>query len=222
MKPRLLDLFCGAGGAGRGYQEAGFDVVGVDVSPQPRYPFEFHQCDAMDFLSKYGKEYDAIHASPPCQAYTALQHIGRARNGDYPDHPDMVAETRLACQAVGRPYIIENVPQAPLDGITLCGTMFPEQRLKVYRHRRFESNVLLWQPPHHPHHDHTPPPGRGPSPKGFISVCGAGGIAGMTAPQILAYWSASMGIDWMTRRELAQAIPPAYTEYIGKILRCYV
>ena len=140
-KPRLLDLFCCAGGAGAGYAKAGFEVVGVDLHPQPRYPFEFHQADAMTFdLSGF----DAIHASPPCQAYTVLG--GRE---DLSHYPDLVDAVRERLQAAGVPWIIENVPGAPLrDPITLCGAMFG---LRSYRHRLFESSVQLAPPPHPKH-----------------------------------------------------------------------
>jgi DNA (cytosine-5)-methyltransferase 1 len=202
MKPRLLDLFCGAGGAGMGYARAGFDVTGVDIKPMPRYPFAFIQGDALEYLTAHGHEYEAIHASPPCQRYTALQVV-RGR-----EHPDLVAPTRKALEATGKPWVIENVVGAPMNTtIVLCGAMFG---LKVYRHRLFESNQMLFQPHHELHRDSTPRAGRGISPKGFISVAGNTGNAD--------YARLAMGIDWMNRDQLSQAIPPAYTEYIGKQL----
>jgi hypothetical protein len=131
---RLLDLFSGAGGAAVGYARAGFEVVGVDIEPQPNYPFEFHQADALEFCREHGHEFDAIHASPPCQAYTPL----RAVHGK--DYPDMLAATREALEATGLPWVIENVPGAPINsGIFLCGTMFD---LRVYRHRWFETPFM--------------------------------------------------------------------------------
>lgn len=214
MKPRLLDLFCGAGGAAMGYHRAGFEVVGVDINPQKNYPFQFVQADALAYLTEYGHCFDAIHASPPCQAFTRVQALGRARNGGYREHPDLIGPTRALLRMTGKPYIVENVPGAPLIcPATLCGSMFPN--LRVYRHRLFESSFRLTVSEHRPHRDRTPSAGNGVSPKGFISVCGSGGVRGMTAPEILSYWSMAMGIDWMTRAELAQAIPPAYTEWIG-------
>lgn len=212
----LLDLFCGAGGCAEGYDRAGFRVIGVDKKPQPNYPFEFVEDDALEYLARCGRDYDAIHASPPCQTYSKLRSLGIARNGKYPDHPDLVDATRLLLKETGKPYIIENVVGAPLENpITLCGSMF---NLKVYRHRLFETNWPVAAPSHSPHRDQTPSAGNGVSPKGFISVCGTGGVKGFTESEILRYWQMAMGIDWMSREEMAQAIPPAYTEYIGQRL----
>jgi hypothetical protein len=208
-KPRLLDLFCGAGGAARGYQLAGFHVTGIDINPQPRYAGDvFLQGDALAYVAAHGHEYDAIHASPPCQAYSA-------KTRDKTPHPDLVAATRAALVATGRPYVIENVPGAPLvDPITLCGSSFG---LRVRRHRRFESNVLLfalpcrhaWQDADKPYllYDH----GRW-FYSGVVHVFGTGG--GKAAQS----WPEAMGIDWMDRRELSQAIPPAYTHHLGRQL----
>jgi DNA (cytosine-5)-methyltransferase 1 len=218
MALRLLDLFCKAGGAGMGYYRAGFEVTGVDLEPQPRYPFEFHQADALEFLAEHGHEFDVIHASPPCQAYSAAQHLGRARNGDYPEHPDLIGSTQELIYPTGRPFVIENVSGARSKlgaSIMLCGLTFG---LKVYRHRYFEVSPYMLAPAHIAHNDQTPSAGNGKSPKGFISVCGSGGVRGMNAGEILEYWSYAMGIDWMTRDELAEAIPPAYTEWIGRHL----
>ena len=215
--PRLLDLFCGAGGASKGYAAAGFEVVGVDHTFQPNYPFDFIQSDALEYLRRCGKCFDVIHASPPCQAYSRIQSLGKARNGFYPQHTDLIEQTRELLVATKKPFVIENVPGAPLiKPIMLCGSQFG---LKVYRHRLFESNVSLVAPPHVPHRDSTPSAGNGVSPKGFISVCGSGGIRGMNSKEILDYWRMAMGIDWMTRKELAQAIPPAFTSFIGSQLR---
>lgn len=206
MKPRLLDLFCGAGGAAKGYQRAGFYVVGVDINPQPHYcGDEFHQADALTFPLD---GFDAIHASPPCQAYTALRSRHQAKS-----YPDLVAPVRQRLQTSGRPYTIENVPGAPLNyAVMLCGAMFG---LKVYRHRLFETSMLLLGPAHVSHDDTTPGVGRGKSGRGFISVAGVGGFG---FPGGFDYAKAAMGIDWMSRAELSQAIPPAYTEWIGRQL----
>ena len=199
-----------------GYSRAGFEVVGVDINPQPRYPFAFHQGDALEYARLHGHEFDAIHASPPCQRASRLRSLGMARNGSYPEHPELIGPTREIFQSLGLPYVIENVVGAPLiNPITLCGSQFG---LKVYRHRLFESNVPLAAPHHEPHRDRTPGAGNGKSPKGFISVCGSGGVKGMNAREIVDYWSMAMGIDWMTRKELAQSIPPAFTEFIGRQL----
>lgn len=217
----ILDLFCKAGGCSAGYVRAGFEIVGVDIEPQPNYPFKFIQMDAIEFLRTSDlSEFDAIHASPPCQKYSRVQSLGKARNGSYKEHPDLVDPTRDLLIKIGKPYIIENVVGAPLiNPITLCGSMFD---LKVYRHRLFETNFRVNVPQHTPHRDQTPSAGNGISPKGFISVCGTGGVKGMTAKEIISYWSYAMGIDWMNRKELAQAIPPAYTEFIGKQLMTYL
>lgn len=203
-RPRLLDLFCGAGGATRGYQLAGFHVTGVDRRPQPRYCGDsFVQAEALAFVAAHGREYDAIHASPPCQHYTVLRALHPERA-----HPDLIAATRAALIESGRPWVMENVPGAPLVApIMLCGTMFG---LKVYRHRLFECTFFLLTPPHAPHRDHTPrSPGK-ISPRGFIGVYGGGGNT--------PYRRWAMGIDWMTRDELSQAIPPSYCEFIGRQL----
>jgi DNA (cytosine-5)-methyltransferase 1 len=211
---RLLDLFCCAGGAARGYADAGFEVVGVDIDPQPNYPFEFVRGDALDFVKalttspRYefqGEEFDAIHASPPCQRYAP----GARRHGTQDSHPDLVGPTRELLAATGLPYIIENVVQAPLvDPIILCGTMFG---LGVFRHRGFESNIPLRAPAHRKHK------GRIGDGK-YVTVAGhAGGSStrdGWTNGST-ADWARAMRIDWMTGREMAESIPPAYTKFLG-------
>ena len=131
-----------------GYHRAGFEVVGVDHCPQPRYPFEFHRADALDFLSEHGAEFDVIHASPPCQAYTGLRNVTLSRFGDAPEHPDLIAATRAALRATadGTVYVIENVQGSSLyTQIILCGAALGLPHLA--RHRHFESNVLLFAPP---------------------------------------------------------------------------
>jgi len=216
---KLLDLFCGAGGAGMGYSRAGFEVVGVDIKPQPRYPFEFHQADALEYVAEHGHEFDAIHASPPCQGYTRMNQGLLQAQGRSKDHPFLVETTRDAVIKTGLPYVIENVVGAPLvNPIQLCGSSFG---LLVERHRLFESNVFLmmvtcahgWQkfdkPPLHSLHGH-----RKATRSRVYGVYGNGRGAGET----IAAWSRAMGIDWMNRYELTQAIPPAYTEYIGRQL----
>jgi DNA (cytosine-5)-methyltransferase 1 len=203
MKPRALDLFCGDGGAGFGLHLAGFDVVGVDIAPQPRYPFAFHQADAMTFPLE---GFDFIWASPPCQKYSLIQKNTRSGR----EHPDLVAPTRQRLREVDAPFVIENVHGAPLlkGAIMLCGEMFG---LKTYRHRWFECRPHLLGPSHHKHPERCPRAGRGASPSGYTSVCGEGGKVGTN----LLLWSRAMGIDWMNPRELTQAIPPAYSKYIG-------
>ncbi len=208
---RLLDLFCGAGGAAMGYHRAfeaaglEHEIVGVDNRPQPRYPFEFVLADAMTFPLA---GFDAIHASPPCQAFSVatLFHPGRRDQ-----HPDLLTETRERLKAAGVPYAIENVPGAPLvNALMLCGTMFPG--LKVYRHRLFECEPPIYFPPswHNPHMFRPAPVGLKVPEHGWMTVVGH--FNGQRAA------SEAMGIDWMRRDELAQAIPPVYTEYIGREL----
>ena len=209
MMPRLLDLFCGAGGAAMGYHQAGFDdIVGVDIKPMKRYPFTFVQGDALEYVAIHGHEFDAIHASPPCQAYSKMSQVN---NNEY---ADLVAVTRAALIATNKPYVIENVPGAPLiNPLTLCGTMFG---LKVIRHRLFESSPVIWFPPATCRHDTggMKKAGRGPSPNGFWSIAGKGG-----GYDTKRGWQKAMGINWMILTELAQAIPPAYTKFIGGHLR---
>lgn len=216
---KLLDLFCGAGGASMGYHCAGFEVVGVDIAPQPRYPFEFIQADALPYLVDHWREFDAIHASPPCQAHSALSKIWIARMGAAAwsaKHPDMIPDTRRLLAATDKPWIMENVPGAPMIApVMLCGTFFG---LKVYRHRLFESNRLLLVPAHTPHRDNCPAVGLGLSQRGFISITGHGGFG---FPGGWEYAKRAIGIDWMSRAELSQAIPPAYTEYLGQQLIKY-
>lgn len=200
-KPRLLDLFCGAGGSAMGYHRAGFDVVGVDIKPQPRYPFLFVQSDALEFLARNAGHFDAIHASPPCH-----DHL-RALGGQAKDGTGWLLDaTRERLLAQERPWIIENVPGAPMRAdYRLCGCHFGLQRLK--RERWFETN---W------HGVHVPPNCYHPEPT--ISVTGNGTPTGtwkVYGSIKVADFRALMGIDWMSRAELSQAIPPAYTEYLG-------
>lgn len=189
-----------------GYHRAGFDVVGVDIKPQPRYPFEFHQGDAMTWPLD---GFDAIHASPPCQAYSVATLFHRGRRDQ---HPDLVPATRERLHRARVPYAIENVMGAPLqNAVMLCGTMFPGQ-LKVYRHRLFESWPAIYFPPaaHNPHVHRPTEVGRRVAEHGWMTVAGHFSSAEAAGK--------AMGIDWMTRDELAQAIPPAYTEFIGRQL----
>jgi DNA (cytosine-5)-methyltransferase 1 len=211
MKPRLLDLFSGAGGAATGYHQAGFDVTGVDLHPQPNYPFTFHQRDALAYLAEHGHEYDAVHASPPCQAYSDLHH--RTGRG----YPDLLALTRDALIANGRPYVIENVEGAPLHNpLWLCGTEFVLKATTrdgivrwLRRHRGFETSFFVM--------------GAGGchcTGKPIGGVYGTGGGGHMTRGYKFHPDEArqAMQITWMTRREIAQAIPPACTHHIGLTL----
>jgi DNA (cytosine-5)-methyltransferase 1 len=213
--PRLLDLFCGAGGCSVGYHRAGFtDIVGVDIRPQPRYPFAFVQGDALEYVAAHGREFDAIHASPPCQRYSVATKV-QGRSGS---HPDSVPPCRELLDASGKPWVMENVVGAPLlNAIELCGTMFG---LQVFRHRLFESNVFLFQPAHRKHRGTTNSHRWGKHryddmSGGYLTVCGGGNCKVATARK-------AMGIGWMTKAELNQAIPPAYTEFVGKQLLAHL
>lgn len=213
--PRLLDLFSGAGGGAVGYHRAGFEVVGIDHEPQPHFPFEFHEADAFEFVREHGHEFSVIHASPPCQAFTGLRRVTIARFGHAPEHPDLIAATREALRETGKIYVIENVQNSPLiTQIILCGASLGLPHLA--RHRHFESNLLLFAPPcSHRRNEYT------------IGVYGARPDGRrMSYPQHRLCRAANsleeareeMGIDWMTWAEITQAIPPAYTEYIGRQL----
>lgn len=207
MRPRLLDLFCGAGGAAMGYYRAGFDVVGVDVVYQPRYPFEFHQADAMTFPLQ---GFDAIHASPPCQAYSKIcKGMGIAKR-----FPDLVGNVRELLQDSGLPYVIENVEGSPLHWpITLCGTMFGLRTnggLWLRRHRLFETNHGMLSPPC----NHPASPSIGVYGNGTNSWHRLRLGRNITVDE----QREAMGIGWMTRRELSQSVPPAYTKWIGQRL----
>ena len=200
---KILDLFCGAGGAAMGYYQAGFKVVGVDLFPQKNYPFEFVQADALTYPLQ---GFDAIHASPPCQAFSLVSTYQHVKN----QHLNLLPATRKRLQDGNVPYIIENVPNAPIEHLLLlCGTMF---NLRVYRHRRFESNLFLFQPEHPKHIARIPHAGNIPAPDQFY--CPVGHMGDTQGAQ------RAMGIDWMkTQHEIAQAIPPAYTKWIGDQLR---
>ena len=211
-RPRLLDLFCCAGGAAKGYHQAGFDVVGVDVSPQPRYPYEFVQSDVLDLDDTFLRSFDAVHASPPCQAYSDLAK--RNRNGH--QWPRLIEPVRVRLIETGKPYVIENVEGSPLrDYVVLCGTMFSE--LRVLRHRLFETNFPIMAPPHpshplvHTHDRRKGHYGRTDESVDYVQVTGGGNCT-------IAAARDAMGIDWMIKREINEAIPPAYTEYVGRAL----
>lgn len=236
-KPRILDLFCGAGGCSVGYHRAGFEVVGVDIRPQPKYPFKFFQHDALKVLENLvrngnalGCFFDAIHASPPCQASSSLRSLHPDK-----DYPELIPPTRDLLQQTGLPYVIENVVGSKLHNpIQLCGSAF---RLGVRRHRRFEANFPLMSPGcAHGLEDGDFPVGLG-SPTNAIRQRMArsrrltdGSVRSKIAyiygstryPGDLADRKRAMGIDWMTNKELTQAIPPAFTECIGSQLLAIV
>lgn len=227
---KLLDLYCGAGGASMGYSRAGFEVTGVDIDPQPNYPFTFIQGDAVEYCLAHGHGFDAIHASPPCQKYS-LMSKGRWKNKD---HPDLIATTREAILKTGRPYIIENVSGARAELINpfmLCGTMFQlksDAGNQLYRHRYFESDIIwpLVPPCQHDRFSAVGVYGGGQHPKRkFMPPVGVYGSTGGSSKRdnkkgfgINARRQA-MGIDWMTNQELNESIPPAYTQFIGEKLK---
>lgn len=228
----MLDVFCCAGGAAMGYHRAGFEMYGIDIDPQPRYPFWFHQGDAIEvlrtLLAGRGVEFTrlghsprtmtlsmfaAAHGSPPCQAYSAMKHMPDAKV-----HPELIEPTRDLFNALGLPWVIENVSGAPLlDATTLCGSMFGlgASGFSLQRHRQFESSIPLATPPDHAH--------SGPT----IGVYG-----GHVRCRSSKFWRSTgadfpgqdkkalaneaMGIDWMTMNQLSEAIPPAYAEFIGR------
>jgi DNA (cytosine-5)-methyltransferase 1 len=203
---RILDLFCCAGGAGAGYARAGFDVVGVDIVDRPNYPHAFHQADALSFLAVNGNEFDAIHASPPCQAKCTLTKGTNAHLAS--KYVDLYEPTRALMEATGLPGIIEN-PSARPD-MVLCGEMFG---LGVLRHRNIE--LVNWSAPapaHIKHRGKVRGWNHGKFHDGpYVAAYGAGG-GKATVPEM----QQAMGIDWTdVREELTEAIPPAYTEYIG-------
>lgn len=202
---KILDGFCGVGGGTRGYQLAGAHVTGVDITEQPNYiGDDFIQADAINFITEHGAEFDFIHTSPPCQKYSVLRALNKHR-----DYPDLIAPTRAALINIGRPYVIENVPNAPLRAdFLLCGEMFG---LKVIRHRRFEvSWPAIWidHVPHRPegtygwNHYYFNEDGY------YIAIYGSG-------YNPVSDWQKAMQIDWTDEKyEISQAIPPAYTEFI--------
>jgi DNA (cytosine-5)-methyltransferase 1 len=208
-KPRILDLFCGAGGAGVGYSQAGFEVVGIDIKPQPHYPFTFIQADALNLSYEFIATFDAIHASPPCQSYSDLAK----RNNNADKWPRLIEPIRDLLIEYKLPYVIENVEGAPLrDPVILCGTMFPQ--LRVLRHRLFETSFPMLIP-HHGKHPlvHTFDKRKNHYGKtnewiDFVQVTGGGNCTLAAARQ-------AMGINWMTKTEINEAIPPAYTRFIG-------
>lgn len=216
-RPRLLDLFCGAGGAATGYHRAGFDVVGVDIKPQPRYPFEFIQADAVRVAAGEIDErmahfalwdgFAAIHASPPCQAFTSLRWMHNAK-----ENPELVDPVRQLLNATGLPYVIENVRGAKLNAtVRLCGSSFDlvTDTAELRRHRYFETNWTVG----------FVPPCRHGLRERVIGVYGGHGRDRRRTVNTQDFSTddrrVAMGIDWMTGAELSEAIPPAYTEWIG-------
>lgn len=216
--PRLLDLYCCQGGASRGYADAGWEVCGIDIDPQPRYPYRFGQLDAIEALQIlvsgewlllddcfwHLSHFDAIHASPPCQAHSKAWKINKR------EHPKLIAPTRDLLIESGLPYVIENVEEARDelgDPVMLCGESF---ELETYRHRLFETNWPLDAPDHLPHLARTTKMGRPPQPGEYMHI--VGNFSGVDRAR------AVMSMPWANRDGLREAIPPAYTEYIGRQL----
>ena len=225
-KPVCLDLFCGAGGASAGYAAAGFRVIGMDINPQPHYPYRFLQRDAMEVLAELAAGNEVridgdtlvstgdiamIHASPPCQAYTRLRALAESSANTPRDYPDMLSAVQSVLDKIALPYIIENVQGAPLRNAgMLCGTMFG---LRVFRHRYFESNILLFFPSHRRHPDGSTTHVQ----YGFSSFANGATHIGVYGKGFCAADARlAMAIGWMTGAELSQAIPPAYTAYLGR------
>ena len=216
-KPVLLDIFCGAGGCTKGYQRAGFYVIGVDIKPQPNYCGDEFKCmDALEFLNTHWdgilRTAAAIHASPPCQRYSALSNATKNAHA----HPDLIGPVRELLLASGLPFVIENVPRAPLNNpVQLCGSSLG---LRVLRHRLFETNFPLKAPPCE--HKGTVSDGS------YVGHRDGGRVLpGRVRPPL---WSKqqkmeAMGVDWfITAKELREAVPPAYTEHIGRALRAHL
>jgi len=214
-KPRLLDLFCGTGGAAVGYARAGFEVVGVDLVAQPHYPFEFiqepYEAALFDLMNNWPEgTFDAIHASPPCQGYTQFSNLNAERWGNRVEHPMLIEPVRELLDATGLPYVIENVQGAPLrKDLMLCGSMFG---LRVRRHRIFETNWSVGgAPPCHHQDDSIAIYGKMDGRRVWTRKNGTE----LRAARTIGQASEAMGIDWMTWDEIKEAISPAYTEYVG-------
>jgi DNA (cytosine-5)-methyltransferase 1 len=212
----LLDLFCCAGGAAIGYSNSGFEVIGVDIEEQPHYPLPFVKADALKLDPEFIASFDAVHASPPCQSYSDLAK--RNKNAD--EWPRLIEPVRNMLIRSALPYVIENVDGAPLiNPVVLCGTMFPE--LRVLRHRLFEANFIILTPPHTKHPKvHTFDRrkshfGKTDEWRDFVQVTGGGNCT-------LAAARDAMGIEWMTKSEINESIPPAYTRFIGRQLLRYL
>ena len=214
----MIDLYCCAGGAAMGYHQAGFDeIIGVDIVDRPNYPFEFVKMDALEFLRTADlSDVSFIHASPPCQCYSKLKHLSGNVEKWEETHVDLVAPTREALIKTGKPFVIENVEGSPLiNPIKLYGSQFPN--LYTQRPRLFESNISLKEPVNPKVKHKTGKLGYGPAEDGFITVAGIRPQRGMNEVQTRLYYGFALGgIDWMSLEELTQAIPPAYTEFIGK------
>ncbi len=198
-RPKLLDLYCGEGGAAVGYHRAGFQVTGVDNLKKKRYPFKFILDEGISYISKNWHKYDAIHMSPPCQKYTCVNTYNKTKCSN-----DLEL-LLIICGYIPIPWVIENVPNAPLPKtISLFG---PQFNLNIIRKRIFYSNIMLFEP------GAVPQKRRYYPDKKIFTIAGAGGKG-----NTVSAWSAAIKINWMTRNGLRQSIPPAYTEFIGNQL----
>lgn len=223
-RPKLLDLFAGAGGAARGYQMAGFHVTGIDINKQPRYAGdEFVQADALKYVAEHGWKFDAIHGSPPCQFGTELRHLHQ-----HIEYENFIPETRRLLQQTGKPYVIENVSGARshlISPIMLCGSTFGlgTNNAELRRHRYFEVYPFFFLTPPCRHFADNVIGiygGHGRNRRVITVVGHTGGSSTRDARNgfDLHERNEAMGIDWMTQAELSQAIPPAFTRYIGEQL----
>lgn len=220
MRPRLLDLFAGAGGAGVGYARAGFEVTAVDIEAHPDSPHPVIEADALAVLADpdFLDTFDAIHASPPCQGYTTMSNRWRGNGGKADQHPDLISWVRIGLQSWGGPYVIENVPGARRElrnPVTFRGGHFG---LGVDRPRLFESNVPIVKPPHRKVVDPLGVYGKLDGRRLFTRKDGSIQRAART----LEEGQRAMGIDWMQWEDLTESIPPAYTEWIGTQLMAYL
>lgn len=219
MKPWLLDLGCAVGGASMGYHLAGFDIVGVDLEPQPRYPFTFVQADALDYLERHGHEFDAVHASPHCQFWTAYRRKGHGVGERYTND---IPAFREALEAVDVPWVIENIESARRElrsPVLLCGSMFDRTDgtpLDVQRHRLFEPHGFTLEPPRACDHanPHWTPRFTPASNRTNLRKTVEVGVRRIK----LDVQQHAMGIDWMRREELSLALPPAYTRHVGRAM----
>lgn len=217
-KYKLLDLFCCAGGCAKGYHDAGFKVVGVDIVDRPNYPYEFIKADALEILKdeSFISQFSVLHSSPPCQNYSKLKYLSGNVEKWEEEHVDLIAPTRELLIKTGKPYVIENVEGAPLiNPIKLCGSQF--ENMYTQRPRLFESNIHLRKPDAPVVRHKTLKLGQGPAEDGYITVAGTRPPKGMNEVQAKLYYGFALGgIDWMSLEELTQAIPPIYTQFIGK------
>lgn len=216
-RPLLIDLYCGAGGAAVGYHRAGFDVLGVDINPQPRYPYAFLQADVLKLDLRFFNIADAIHASPICQGHTVLRHAPGTK-----EHPNLIIPTRRMLDATGKLWTIENVEGAAehMPGaICLCGSMFGlgVDGFQLRRHRLFQTNWSLEAPKHCDHKNDGPPVMGvyGGHVRIRAAKHGGRGTRDLPGHDKPAMARAAMGMPWATMAEMSEAIPPAYSHYVG-------